>query len=188
MIPRNGAAVMRSQDGFSMSEAVLVAAVMAIVMGMAVPMTTNSMRNMQLLSDSRKIASSLALAKLSSTSKGVHYQVLFNVSGNQWSLQKYNAATGSFETDGSTNSLSTGLADSGIAFKATSGSAPTGFPTESSAFIRFNSRGIPITAAGTTTASNVIFVTGNNIDYAITVSLSGKVQLWKLRSRQWVAE
>ncbi len=180
--------VMSSERGYSLQELMIVVASMMIVMGVAVPLTTSSMRSMQVLSDGQKIASDLSLARLLATSKASRYEVLFDVAGNKWTMQKYDPATGSYQKEGASNTLSEGLFESGITLKSTSASAPSGFPTTASGFIRFNSRGIPVNAAGTPTGDNVVYLSGNETDYAVTVSLSGKVQRWKLRNAQWVAE
>jgi Tfp pilus assembly protein FimT len=171
--------------GFSITELVLIIALVALVAGLSVPMLSNSMRALQLAADGRNIATSLTYAKISAMSQMTWHQLAFDVSGNQWSVQKYNKGTSTFDNQGASVQLGTGIANSGIALQSTSESAPTGFPTTSSSFIRFNSRGIPINAAGIPTANNVIYLEGSGTQFAVTVSLIGKVQLWKLQGGQW---
>lgn len=177
--------VIERERGFSLIELVVLLALVAIVLGFSIPMLSSSMRSWQLSADARNIATTLSYARLSATSQMTHYQLSLNLSGNEWSLKKYNKSTSVYDLQGSTNALSSGLANSGIAFKASSSSAPSGFSTTSSTSITFNSRGIPIDATGKPTANNVIYLSDASDDFAMTVSLSGKVQLWRYRDGQW---
>jgi Tfp pilus assembly protein FimT len=163
-------------------------AMMAIVAAFSLPKLSSSMRSWQLAADARDIATTLTYAKLSAASQMTHCQLSFNLAHNQWSLQKYNKGTGNYDVQGATNQLSSGQANSGIAFRSSSSAALSGFPTASSASITFNSRGIPIDSTGKPTTNNVIYLSDGSDDYAVTVSLSGKVQLWRYRNSQWSAQ
>lgn len=175
-------------EGFSLAEVVLIVAVLFVVTGISIPLVSNSVRGLQLSSDARQIASALSYAKMAATSKMTRYQLTFNVGGNHWHLQRYNRSTGNFEAEGASSHLSQGLSGSGIALHSTSSSAPSGFPTTSSSFIRFNSRGVPVNSAGVPTGNNVIYLSGGGTKFAVTVSLVGKVQLWKHQDSQWVTQ
>ena len=176
--------VIKGERGFSLTELVIVLAILAIALGFSIPMLSSSMRGWQLASDARNITTTLACAKLSATSQLTHCQLSFNLIGNEWRLNKFNKTTGVYDLQGSTNALSSGLANSGIAFKSSSNTAPPGFPMDSSASITFNSRGIPIDATGKPTANSIVFLSDTIDQYAVTVSLSGKVQLWRYRNGQ----
>jgi Tfp pilus assembly protein FimT len=180
--------VTKGDRGFTLTELTFIVGLCGLAMALSVPVLSTSLRTWQLNADARNIVTTLTYAKLRATSQMTRYQLMFDLTGNNWSLQKYNRSTASFELEGATNSLSSGMAHSGISLQSTSGSAPSGFPTDSSAFIRFNSRGIPIDAAGVPTISNVVYLSDGRTDYAVTVSLTGKVQLWKYKSSQWVSQ
>jgi hypothetical protein len=138
--------------------------------------------------DARNIATTLSYAKLSSTSQLTHYQMLFNLGGNRWGIQKFSKGAGSFKPGGAMTNLSSGIARSGICFQAASESAPLGFPATSSAFIRFNSRGTPIDEAGIPKPNNIVCLSDGRINYAVTVSLAGRVQLLELKGSQWISQ
>jgi Tfp pilus assembly protein FimT len=174
-----------SEKGFSLTELLILLSTFAIVAGFSVPMLSSSMQSWQLASDARNIATTLTYAKMSSTSKMAHYQLSFNLNGNQWVLNKLNPTTGVFEAQGGPTGLSAGLASSGIAFCSSSASGPAGFPITSSTTITFDSRGIPIDATGKPTANNIVYLSDARDRYAVTVSLSGKVQLWRYGNGQW---
>jgi Tfp pilus assembly protein FimT len=174
----------KDNQGFSMVEFSLAIATMAILAGLAIPRLSSSMRDMQLIADARKIATTLSYAKLSAASQMAHYRVSFDLNNNQWALLKLNRSSGNFEAQGSTNRLSMGVSASGIAFKAHSDSAPAGFSADSSATITFNSRGIPVPNEG----AGIVYISGQTNNYAVTVSLSGKVQLLRFKNNQWVSQ
>lgn len=173
--------------GFSMIEVLLFLGMTVVMMAVAIPMLSSSMRSMQLAADARSIATTLTVAKMSATAQMTHCRLLFDLDDNQWRMEKLNRSTGEFELQQADNELSSGVANSGIVFKSSSSSAPSGFPTDSSAAITFNSRGIPIDGAGIPTTSNIIYLSMDDADFAVTVSLGGKVQLWKYEDNQWVA-
>jgi len=178
----------KRDSGFSVTELLTVLAIGAILTGMSIPMVSGSMRSWQLTADARNIANMLASAKMSASAQMTHYRLSFNLGAGTWQLEKYNRGTSAYEVQGSAYQLSSGLANSSIAFKSTSSAAPTGFPTSSSTAITFNSRGIPIDGAGVPTPSNVVYLSGGGTDYAVTVLLTGKVQLWKYQNSQWVSK
>ena len=167
----------RGSKGFSLTELVIVMALAAVAASFAIPLLSGSMRGMQLLSDARKIASTMSYAKLSSTAQMTNYRLAFDVANRQWSLLKRNAG-GEFELQQAVNGLSDGVHNSGIAFKSTSDSAPSGFPASSSSEITFNTRGLPGDLG-------IIYLSNEDMDYAVSVSLAGKVQVWKYENSQW---
>jgi Tfp pilus assembly protein FimT len=183
-----GVKVVKRDRGFSLIELTILLSMMAIVAVFSLPKLSSSMRSWQLAADARNIATTLTYAKIGASSQMTHYQLSFNLESNQWSLKKYNRSTSVYDLQGATNALSSGQADSGIAFRSSPSAALSGFPTTSSASITFNSRGIPIDATGKPTANNVIYLSDASDDYAVTVSLSGKVQLWRYRNSQWSAQ
>ncbi len=166
--------------GFSLVELVVVLALAGVIAAFAFPVLTGSLRGMQLVSDARKIATSMSYAKLSATSQMTSYRLSFDLDSNQWSLLKRNRMSGVFELQQTVNQLSDGVSNSQIAFKADSTNAPAGFPTTSSSEITFNSRGIP-------NGIGVIYLSNEDTDFAISVSLAGKVQIWRYQDNQWAA-
>jgi len=161
-----------------MIELTVVLGLMAAMAAFSVPMLNNSMRGMQLVSDARSIATTMTYAKMSATSHMTRYQMSFNLGNNTWSLLKRNRSTGTYELQQVVNGLSNGISHSGIAFKTSSSTAPSGFPTASSSTITFNSRGIPNGIA-------IVYLSNADMDYAVSVSLAGKVQVWRFQNSQW---
>ena len=178
----------RSSAAFSLIELCLLLTVVGVLGIFAVPMLSSTMRSMQLSAETRKIATSLSSAKLNAITQMNPYRISFDADANSWRLQKYDRTTTTFQTQQAENTLSDGLANSGIMLKSSSGHELTGYPSESSASVTFNVRGFPVDSTGAPTANNVIYVSDSDCDYAITVSLTGKVQVLKYRSSQWVSQ
>lgn len=179
---------LEDDGGFSMVELLMLVGMAVVMMAVSIPMLSSSMRSMQLMADARSIATSLTLAKMSATAQMTHCRLSFDLDGSEWRLEKLNKSTGEFELQQADNELSSGMVNSGIVFKSSSSSAPSGFPTDSSTAITFNSRGIPIDGAGIPAPNNVVYLSMHDTDFAVTVSLGGKVQLWKHENDQWAAK
>jgi Tfp pilus assembly protein FimT len=169
-----------------MVELSMLLAVTAILTAVSIPMLSSTMHSMQLASDARSIGSTMSYAKLSATSQLTQYRLTFSLSEKEWRLDKRNRDSGDFELLQDVHGLSGGGSESCISFKSSSGTAPTGFPTVSSATITFDSRGIPREGA------SIIYLTNGDEDCAVSASLSGKIQVWKSVNRngtnQWVAQ
>ncbi len=175
-------------EGFNLTEVVLIVALLFVVTGISLPLVSRSLRGLQLSSDARQIASAISYAKVAATSQMTRWQVTVHVDGNHWRLQRLNRSSGLYETQGATTYLSSGLSSSGIALQHTSSSAPSGFPTDSTTFFRFNSRGMPLNSTNGPAANQALYLSGGGTQFAITVSLVGKVQVWKYQNSQWVIQ
>jgi Tfp pilus assembly protein FimT len=175
----------KDAKGFSLVELCILLGMIMLVSAFAIPSLSDAMRGMQLSADARNIASALSFAKLTATAQMKRYRVSFILAENRWLVEKFNNTSGLFEADLEGNTLST---ESGIAFKTASSAALTGYPSNSSNAITFNSRGIPIDDSGVPTTNNVVYISKADSDYAISVSLAGKVQVWKYHSSQWCSQ
>lgn len=179
-------AAMKDTAAFSLIELCLAMAAMAVLGAISMPMLSSTMRSMQLSSETRKIATALTDAKLSASSQTNPYRVFFKHAQNSWQLEKFDQTSGTFVAAGAENTLSDGLANSGIAFRSNSSLAVTGYPATSSGSITFNARGFPIDNTGAPTANNVIYLSDSDADYAITVTLTGKTQVLKKNENYWI--
>ncbi len=176
----------RAAAGFSAVELLIVVAVFGILSAFAVPSLSGALRDMQLAADARNISSALGYARIKAKSLSTPYQVAFDLGGNGWSVRRYNSGTDSFDLEQGVNGLSRGLSGSGITFKTSAADPPAGFPDTSSSSITFNSRGIPVSGA-TPTADNIVYLSRSGTDCAVTVTLTGKVQVWKKAGGGWCA-
>src|SRR5436309_1339815 len=190
MKPKEGASppMKKGEHGFSLAEIMVAVVLLLLFAALTVPSLSAALNAWQLNADARKIAATLMSAKFRTTSQATRYRVHFDVANNSWSAQRFNRTTGNYEdiADEPAMSLSDGLSNSGIHLMADSASGPAGFPTASSEFIIFNSRGIPVTDTGV--PNNVIYLSNRSTSYAVTVSEVGRIQLWKFNGSLWVTE
>ncbi len=171
--------------GFFLTELLITITVMAALSAVAVPMLSSSMRSMQLAADAQNISSTLAAARLNAKSLMTPYRIAFDLDHNEWQLEKLNRAAGNFELQQDVYQLSSGITNSGITFLKNSGSHPGTFPSQSSRTITFNSRGIPIDNNNVPTSNNIVYLSKSGTDLAISVSLTGKVEVWKEENGRW---
>jgi prepilin-type N-terminal cleavage/methylation domain-containing protein len=118
---------------------------------------------------------------------GIEYRLRF-VSGNPCTVigEYYNASTTTWVTAPEFSNIAIPLSQR-ISFGVTTGvtnsptDQPTGTPT-SATEIRFNSRGFPVnTSSNPPTApkeSNAIYINDGTTNYAITVNILGRIQVW----------
>lgn len=169
--------------GFSLIELSIVLGLVALVSAFSIPMLSSAMEDMQMIGDARSIATALTYAKISSTAKMIHYRVSFDLDDSQWNVEKETSQNaGVFEVEQAINALRNGNAAAEIAFKSASDAAPTGFNTDSSTTITFNSRGMPLGGP------QIIYLTKSDADFAVSVSLTGRIQVWRFKDGQWVSE
>jgi prepilin-type N-terminal cleavage/methylation domain-containing protein len=171
--------------GFSLVEIMIVLAVFAALSAIAVPLISSTMSGMQLAADTQNISSTLSSARMSAKSSMTPHRLVVDLDNNEWRLEKFNRTSGSFELQRDVYQLSTGLTGSGITFVGSSTSAPGTFPSKTSGTIRFNTRGIPVDMNNVPTSDNIIYLSKSGTDYAISVTLTGKVQVWKNDKGQW---
>ena len=178
------------EHGFSLAEIMVAVVLLLLFAALTVPSLTTALNAWQLNADARKISTTLMSAKLRTTSQATRYRVHFDVPNNSFNCQRFNRTTGNYVdiADESAVTLSDGISNSGIRLTADSPSGPTGFPTTSSEFVIFNSRGIPVDNGGVPTGANVVYLSNSSTSYAVTVSQVGRIQLWKLDGSQWVTE
>ncbi len=175
----------KNDRGFSIAELCVLLGVSALIAAIAIPVLTSGMQSMQLISDARSIATTMSYAKMSAASQATRYRLSFNLDSNQWSLLKLDTSSGTFQLQQAVNALSRGVGHSGIRFKSTSSTAPQGFSTSSSPTLTFNSRGILVEP---TSGVGIVYLSNRTDDYAVSASLSGKVQIWRLRDGAWIAQ
>jgi len=192
MKPKEGASppMKEGEHGFSLAEIMVAVVLLLLFAALTVPSLTTALNAWQLNADARKISTTLMSAKLRTTSQATRYRVHFDVPNNSFNCQRFNRTTGNYVdiADESAVTLSDGISNSRIRLTADSPSGPTGFPTTSSEFVIFNSRGIPVDNGGVPTGANVVYLSNSSTSYAVTVSQVGRIQLWKLDGSQWVTE
>jgi Tfp pilus assembly protein FimT len=206
---QRGAGACNPEAGFKLMELAIVASLIIVITAVAIPMIQTTLRNYRLVTDTKNIASQIALARMRAASNFTDAELTFSLTSGSYQLYVCNKT--SFVNTDSSGSLVTYASYSlsaGNSFGYGSITAPAGTqtsigqpattsatdqPSGSPAVIIFNSRGLPIDKTtscvnGTdgTLTSYSVYLTDNNGGYgAVSVSPSGKITAWRYNGNQW---
>jgi len=154
-----------------------------ILSAMAVPAITSVVGGLRIAGDAQGLANQMQLAKLRAGSDFTHTRLFISTDTNSYSVQLFNA--GAFATEGGNINLSSGV---------TFGLGTVGVPAGTQAAlaqttkIEFNSRGIPVNAAGAPTGADAVYLTNQQgQSYAVSVNASGQIKVWRYTGAAWKA-
>lgn len=190
------------ERGFTLIEVLLVLAVVGIVSAIAVPTTAAAMRGYSLKGDARAVYNLVALAKMRAAARFSRARLHVDRTTNTYFLESWNKTTNAWVAETVATRTS-----SGVSFGFGSLSAPPpntqnaigfsplckdalGNDIAYSSCVIFNSRGMPIDAAGLPTGGNGIYLTDGSGVYATTVTTTPQVKLWFSRSSDanWIRQ
>lgn len=184
-MPRN-----TRQAGYSMIEILGVVAIVGIVSAIALPVSSRAIGGLRVRGNARAIANSVTLAKMRAASAFTRARVFVDLGTNSFFIQTWNKTSNAWETEGGALRTSTG-----VTFGFGSLAAPP--PNTQAAIaqappctdnaanniagtscIVFNSRGIPIDAAGSPMSGNAFYITDGTGVYATTLTATPMIRLW----------
>jgi len=181
-----------SASGFSLIEITTVVAIVLLIATIAIPALKSGLQTMSTASDARAIAAQLALAKMRAASQFTDARVNFNsftknstTNTYQYQVEVYNQGTSTWATD-QTGGVNTGVQNlsTNTSYGFSTITTPAGSQTSPITnwnTIEFNSRGIPVTSGLAPTVNYAVYINnGNGQYYAVTVSISGNIQIWKM--------
>jgi len=190
------------EHGFTLIEILLVLAVVGIVSAIAVPSTSAAMRGYSLKGDARAVYNMVALAKMRAAARYSRARLHVNRANNTYYLESWSKTTNAWVAE----TVPTPTA-SGVSFGFGSLSTPPpntqdaikfsplckddlGNDIAYSSCVIFNSRGMPIDAAGAPTGGNGLYLTDGSVVYATTVTTTPQVKFWfsKSSSANWIRQ
>ena len=179
------------QAGFTITELLLAIAIAGVVSAMALPATTRTLADFRLHGDARSLHNLLGVAKMRAAAKYTKTRVYVDLGAETFYLQSWDKTGAAWVTEGATTPLSSdadfafdGLATPPPSTQAAIQQAATCLddldaPIANTACIVFNSRGIPINAAGNPDGNGAFYLTDHSTGvYGITISMTPLVRLW----------
>jgi prepilin-type N-terminal cleavage/methylation domain-containing protein len=179
-------------SGFSLMELLLVLAITGVLTATALPMMGRALGFHRLSGDARGAASAVALAKMRAAAVFGRVRVYVNVTGGDYHLEAWDAATSTWLADGGTRYLSTnvsfGYGAVGTAPPDTQGTIGQATACKNdlgtanianTACIVFNSRGLPIDVTTAEPKVEALYVTDGTAVYGVTVAASGMIRGWR---------
>jgi len=174
------------QAGFTLMELMVVTSLMLILIGIAVPQYKSLTLQLRTSAVATQIASDLNYARVMSLRTATpHYISVTPSTGVVYKVQRSAAPPAiAPATDPAVRNISLGTTMSGVSFSLNGATAdPYGNPvataTPAGSFA-FNSRGLPLTTGTFFVASS-----DNANSYAVTVTGSGRVRIWRKSGSTW---
>jgi prepilin-type N-terminal cleavage/methylation domain-containing protein len=178
------------QQGYSILEILVAAALIGIVSAMTLPMSVRAVGDLRLRGDARAVSNTVALAKMRAASAFTRARVFVDLSSDVMMVQTWNKADETWDTEGGSVSLSSGvtfgfggLTEPPPDTQAAIAQSPQcldddGEPLGNTACVVFNSRGIPIDSAGAPMGDNALYITDGVGVYGTTLTATPLVRLW----------
>jgi prepilin-type N-terminal cleavage/methylation domain-containing protein len=178
-------------SGFTLLETLFVVALMGVISVIAVPMAANALANFRLTGDVRGAANAIALAKMRAASDFTRVRLYVDRSTKAHHLETFNQTTNQWTTEGGWTYLST---NTQFSFGAVATPPPNtqvainqspackdsaGTAIANTSCVIFNSRGIPVDAAGNPFPTNALYLTDGTAVYGVTVAATGMIRLWR---------
>jgi Tfp pilus assembly protein FimT len=182
----------KTDAGFTAIEVLIVALILTTVGAMAVPMMGNMLGTYKLSGDAHSISNSVAMAKMRAASRFTQTRLFVSLGTKSFHLETWQkGATPGWVAEGGTSVLaaadSFSFGSSAVAppnTQTTIAEAPpctddAGVVLAGTACVVFNSRGLPVDGTGAPTGIDAFYLTDGVATYAITVSATGMLRLWR---------
>jgi type II secretory pathway pseudopilin PulG len=192
----------RREAGFSLVELMAFMALLVVMAAFVLPFTRSTLTAMNLGSDARNILSSASLAKMRAAANFTQARLYVDLNARTFRVDRWNkAGAGAWVPDGVSTPLKStvnfgflGLSTPPPNTQPAIGQAPTcldnaGVAIANTACIVFNSRGVPVDALNTPTATGAVYVNDGSSVFGITASTGGHIRLWRsnvVGGAQWV--
>jgi prepilin-type N-terminal cleavage/methylation domain-containing protein len=179
-------------DGFTAIEMLTVAAIVALLGAFAAPMMGNMLGNYRLSGDARGLANSAAVVKMRASSDFTQTRLYVNLGAKTYHIEVWQkTGTPGWVTEGGSTVMSSqdsfsfgSVATAPPNSQATIGQATAclnnaGVVIGGTACVVFNSRGLPVDAAGAPSGAGAFYVTDGTAVFGITVAATGMIRTWR---------
>ena len=172
------------QRGFTSFEMAIVMFVTAVLAVFGLPSLKATQASNRIWGDARSIAAELTLAKMRAASAFSRSRLSFNAASGTYQVETLDRTAGAYRTEGATQRLSSGVSFGYGGIATAAGSQAS---IQQSSPITFNSRSLPVDGGGALTTNNAVYLNNGSAYYAVTVSISGRVVVWRYGGTAWQA-
>jgi Tfp pilus assembly protein FimT len=196
----------RGEHGFSLVDILMVVALIGVVSGIAVPVTSGALSGQSFRHDTEAISHLVGLAKMRASAGSTRARVRANLPDQTFLLERWNRTTNAWVIEGGVTPLSRGVTfgfgavatappntQTTIDFSPVCRAGTTGDSAAigGTACIVFNSRGLPVDGAGVPFGGHALYLTDASAVSATTVTATPRIRRWLMPSRalaQWREE
>jgi len=186
-----GARLFQSDLGYTVTELLIVAFIIACIAVIGIPFSANLFANFRLGGDARMVLNHVSLTKMRAASNFTQARLYVDLAARTHHIDVLDksAVPPAWNLDGGMTSLAQndnyGFGGAAVAPpNAVMAQSPNcltdaGAAIPNTACIIFNSRGVPVDTTGTPTAGNAIYLNDGVTLYGITLSATGQVRLYR---------
>jgi prepilin-type N-terminal cleavage/methylation domain-containing protein len=191
---------MRSERGYTLIEMMMAVGIIGVIAAVVLPITDTSLKGSRLRGDASIIRNLIGVAKMRASAKFTRARVYADL-GNPLAvppvpgwfvLQVWDKNANAWVNDGGINRLSNGVSFGFADLNApppntqvnivqsplcTSGLSAAN-PIANTACVTFNSRGLPIDAAGNLYPRHALYVTGDDAVFGTTITTTPLIRFW----------
>jgi len=184
-------AASKRQSGFTLVELIIVALIILIMLGIALPSISTITQTYRLTGDARILASELNLTRMRAASRGTRTRLNVNLAANTFQLEYWNTAATppAYQVEGGVQNLSQGNKFSFGTLTKAAGQQSTiaeGYPTETGCgCVYFNSRGLVTDANQVVNANAALYLTNGRQYAAIALSVAGQTTGYMWTGSAW---
>jgi len=181
----------KRHGGFTLVELIIVALIILIMLGIALPSISTMTQTYRLTGDARILASELNLTRMRAASRGARTRLNVNLAANTFQLEYWNAAATppAYQIEGGVQNLSQGNKFSFGSLTKAAGQQSTiaeGYPTEAGCgCIYFDSRGLVTDANQVVTANSALYLTNGTQYAAVALSVAGQTTGYMWTGSAW---
>jgi len=181
------------EHGFSLLDILMVVALIGVVSGIAVPVTSGALSGQKFRNDTEAISHLVGLAKMRASAGSTRARVRANLSDQTFLLERWDRTTDAWVVEGGVTPLSQGVTFSfgavasappntqtTIAFSPAcrAGTTATSAAIGGTSCIVFNSRGLPVDGGGAPFGGHALYVTNASAVSATTVTATPRIRRW----------
>lgn len=182
----------RRDSGFSAVELLIAVAIVGSIAAVAAPISGNMIEDIRLRGDAQGLSSAVAMTKMTGAARFTRARLRVNQAAGTYQVETWQSTgTPGWVLDGGVRQLS-------YAGQFGAGPVTTAPPNSQAVFgqpaaclnndgdaingtscVIFNSRGLPISAAGAPITTQVVYMRGPTGVFAIVVGATGQMQVWR---------